>query len=169
MEGDGHRHLLVLMGHLWCFVSMLDRSHLHRARQPVRESPEAVPLPPPRARFRTRSIHQSATSPPPPHVCMCARVACSQHVTSHVCGRFFFLAECGRKERRGELEGVKICVDAPSVNHLLFADDSLLLQKINGRSAHHLQNILDLYEICPRNTWGALFIWVGRNKKLLHI
>lgn len=55
-------------------------------------------------------------------------------------------------ERRGDLEGVKICVDAPSVNHLLFADDSLLLLKINERSAHHLQNILGLYENCSGQT-----------------
>jgi hypothetical protein len=55
-------------------------------------------------------------------------------------------------ERRGDLEGVKICVDAPSVNHLLFADDSLLLLKINERSAYHLQNILDLYENCSGHT-----------------
>lgn len=47
---------------------------------------------------------------------------------------------------------LKVCGDAPSVNHLLFADDSLLLLKTNERSACHLQNILDLYEICSGQT-----------------
>jgi hypothetical protein len=49
-------------------------------------------------------------------------------------------------ETREELEGVKVCVDAPSINHLLFADDSLLLLKTNEQNANHLQNILNLYE-----------------------
>ena len=55
-------------------------------------------------------------------------------------------------ERRGELEGVKVCQDAPSINHLLFADDSLLLLKNDVRSANHLQDILSLYENCSGQT-----------------
>jgi len=51
-------------------------------------------------------------------------------------------------EARGELTGVKICRGAPSINHLLFADDSLLLFQINDQSAGHLQNVLSLYENC---------------------
>ena len=43
---------------------------------------------------------------------------------------------------------VKICQGAPSINHLLFADDSLLLFKITNQSAGHLQDILSLYEVC---------------------
>ena len=54
-------------------------------------------------------------------------------------------------ERRGEL-GVKVCQDAPSINHLLFADDSLLLLKNDVRSANHLQDILSLYENCSGQT-----------------
>jgi hypothetical protein len=49
-------------------------------------------------------------------------------------------------EARGELTGIKVCSTAPSINHLLFADDSLLLLKINDGSAQCLQNILSLYE-----------------------
>ena len=30
-------------------------------------------------------------------------------------------------EARGELEGIRVCSDAPMVFHLLFADDSLIL------------------------------------------
>lgn len=49
-------------------------------------------------------------------------------------------------EERGETVGVRVCQEAPSVNHLLFADDSLLLFKIDNGSAGHVQNILSLYE-----------------------
>jgi hypothetical protein len=49
-------------------------------------------------------------------------------------------------EFTGEMEGVRVCAEAPSINHLLFADDSLLLLKANERSACHLQNILAVYE-----------------------
>ena len=48
-------------------------------------------------------------------------------------------------EERGEMAGVRVCQEAPSINHLLFADDSLLLFKIEDRSAEHLQNVLSLY------------------------
>lgn len=55
-------------------------------------------------------------------------------------------------EVRGELTGVKVCHSAPSINHLLFADDSLLLLKTDEWSAYHLQNILSLYEDCSGQT-----------------
>jgi hypothetical protein len=48
----------------------------------------------------------------------------------------------------GDLEGVCVCLIAPSINHLLFADDSLLLFKIDEQSTTHLQHILSLYEDC---------------------
>ena len=51
-------------------------------------------------------------------------------------------------ERAGHIEGLTICVDAPSITHLLFADDSLLLLKVNDRNAHYLQHVLQLYEEC---------------------
>ena len=31
------------------------------------------------------------------------------------------------EEARGELEGIKVCRNAPMISHLLFADDSLIL------------------------------------------
>ena len=43
---------------------------------------------------------------------------------------------------------MRVCPNAPSINHLLFADDSLLLLKVDEMSASHLQNILSLYEVC---------------------
>jgi hypothetical protein len=51
-------------------------------------------------------------------------------------------------ERDGRIAGVKVCHSAPSVSHLLFTDDSLVLIRANGGDAQHLQDILDLYERC---------------------
>jgi hypothetical protein len=51
-------------------------------------------------------------------------------------------------EQQGLIEGIKICPNAPSVSHLLFADDSLLLLKADCDNAVELQRILNLYEGC---------------------
>jgi hypothetical protein len=44
------------------------------------------------------------------------------------------------------LQGVSICDSAPSITHLLFADDSQLLLKVNQRNADHLKYVLQLYD-----------------------
>lgn len=59
-----------------------------------------------------------------------------------------FSAMLQEAEDNGRLQGIKICSNAPSVNHLLFADDSLLLIKANKRNAQEVQRILDEYEKC---------------------
>ena len=47
----------------------------------------------------------------------------------------------------GQIAGMKICHGAPSVSHLLFVDDSLMLIRARGEDdAMQLQSILDLYE-----------------------
>jgi hypothetical protein len=51
-----------------------------------------------------------------------------------------------KAEQRGKIEGIKICRRAPRVNHLFFADDSLILMKARVNGAQELQYILDLYE-----------------------
>lgn len=49
-------------------------------------------------------------------------------------------------EQRGNIEGIKICRRATRVNHLIFADDSLILMKARVNDAQELKDILDLYE-----------------------
>ena len=43
------------------------------------------------------------------------------------------------------LSGVKVAPTAPAVNHLLFADDSLLLFKSSVEGATRVSNLLDIY------------------------
>jgi hypothetical protein len=48
-------------------------------------------------------------------------------------------------ESRGELEGVRVCREAPMVSHLLFADDSLILMRADRKNALKPKEILDSY------------------------
>ena len=49
-----------------------------------------------------------------------------------------------KEEVRG-IDGVKVCRNAPSVSHLLFADDSLILMKADMINATLLRQVLDDY------------------------
>jgi hypothetical protein len=51
-------------------------------------------------------------------------------------------------ERNGRISGVQICLAAPVVSHLFFADDSILLMKVDRREAEVLKEVLELYENC---------------------
>ena len=51
-------------------------------------------------------------------------------------------------EMEGKIRGVSICESAPTITHLLFADDSLLLLKVDDENATCLQQVLQLYEDC---------------------
>lgn len=46
-------------------------------------------------------------------------------------------------EERGELEGVRVCREAPVISHLLFADDSLILMHADRKNAECLIDILN--------------------------
>ena len=50
--------------------------------------------------------------------------------------------------QRRSLKGIKICCGAPSISHLFFANDSLLLMEANGSNAHEVKRILNIYEAC---------------------
>lgn len=50
-------------------------------------------------------------------------------------------------ETRGVLTGTKVCRQAPSVSHLLFADDCFLFFKANEDQAHVMKHILSTYEL----------------------
>lgn len=51
--------------------------------------------------------------------------------------------------KKAVMKELKSAGGAPSVSHLLFADDSLILIRAK-EDATHLQEILDLYEHCSR-------------------
>ncbi|GAU25702.1 hypothetical protein TSUD_216310 [Trifolium subterraneum] len=50
-------------------------------------------------------------------------------------------------EARKGLHGIKICRNAPTISHLLFADDCFLFFKATINEATVLKNILDVYEV----------------------
>lgn len=47
--------------------------------------------------------------------------------------------------KMGELEGFKLARDAPSLTHLMFADDALLFTEANLREVYKMLNILNVY------------------------
>ncbi|XP_024199277.1 uncharacterized protein LOC112202498 [Rosa chinensis] len=51
------------------------------------------------------------------------------------------------KATQGQLQGVQICSGAPTIHHLLFADDSLLFGKANLEECSHIQDVLLDYEL----------------------
>lgn len=49
------------------------------------------------------------------------------------------------KEEVRDIEGVQVCKNAPSVSHLLFTNDSLILMKADMSNATSLRHVLDEY------------------------
>ena len=64
-------------------------------------------------------------------------IICAEGLSSHI----------RDAEIRGVLMGTKVCRQAPSVSHLLFADDCFLFFKANEEHAHVMKNILSTYEL----------------------
>ena len=52
----------------------------------------------------------------------------------------------GDAERRGVITGTRICTSAPSISHLLFADDCFLFFRSCEQEASIMKNILTTYE-----------------------
>lgn len=52
-----------------------------------------------------------------------------------------------KAELEGKIEGIRVCRNAPRVNHLFFADDSLILMKAQDSAAQELRQILRVYEV----------------------
>ena len=48
--------------------------------------------------------------------------------------------------QNGDMEGVAVCRDAPSLSHLFFADDSLIFYKASLVECNSLQRVLKVYE-----------------------
>jgi hypothetical protein len=61
-----------------------------------------------------------------------------------ICAKDLSSALAHREEVRG-IEGVRVCINAPSICHLLFSDDSLIPMKANMINATSLRQILDQY------------------------
>lgn len=53
---------------------------------------------------------------------------------------------CSKAQKDGRLPGIKIAKNSPSVNHLLFADDTMFFIPTDERSCTTLRHILALYE-----------------------
>ena len=51
-----------------------------------------------------------------------------------------------KAEHEGKIEGIKICRGAPKVNHLFFADDSLILMRVRESDALELRRTPEVYE-----------------------
>lgn len=51
-----------------------------------------------------------------------------------------------KAESDGKIVGIKVCRTAPSVNHLFFADDSVILMRARNEEAAELKRVLGVYE-----------------------
>jgi hypothetical protein len=51
-------------------------------------------------------------------------------------------------EEWNDIEGIQICRGAPSVSHLVFVDDSLILMKATNHNAAFLRDLIEVYEVC---------------------
>jgi len=59
-------------------------------------------------------------------------------------------------EESNNISGTSICRGAPSVSHLLFADDCFLFFKAGETQALVMKNVLNIYEAVPGQTISLL-------------
>jgi hypothetical protein len=62
----------------------------------------------------------------------------------------------------GRIEGIRVCSEVPRINHLFFADDSLVLLRACRGDAQELRRILQVYEnasgqVTNQDTCSVLF------------
>lgn len=67
-----------------------------------------------------------------------------------------FSSLLARAELEGKIGEVRICKSAPSVIHLLFADDSLILCRATKEESSYLKELLGVYESCPGQVINAV-------------
>ncbi|XP_061999224.1 uncharacterized protein LOC133716539 [Rosa rugosa] len=56
-----------------------------------------------------------------------------------------FSALLQQKQEMGLLPGIEVCNEAPAVNHLLFADDSMLYANATLEDCYHIQDVIETY------------------------
>ncbi|XP_062014134.1 uncharacterized protein LOC133730589 [Rosa rugosa] len=56
-----------------------------------------------------------------------------------------FSALLQQKQREGMLNGIQVCGEAPPVNHLLFADDSMLYANASLEDCYQIQDVIETY------------------------
>jgi hypothetical protein len=66
-----------------------------------------------------------------------------------------FSSLLAKAEEEGKIRGVHVCRNAPSVSHLLFADDSLILCRATEEEATNLKELLQIYKECSGQVINA--------------
>jgi hypothetical protein len=74
-------------------------------------------------------------------------------------------------ERQGLISGIRVPQRAPSITHLLFADDSLLFCKLEDDQATKIRELLTVFEKGTRQKLSpmkcSLLVWEGANQALV--
>lgn len=61
-------------------------------------------------------------------------------------------------EDKGEITGLKLARNAPSISHLLFVDNSLLFLKASTKTLESIKSIFSLYSECSGQVLRRLLI-----------
>ncbi|XP_062009553.1 uncharacterized protein LOC133726094 [Rosa rugosa] len=83
--------------------------------------------------------------------------------------RYSFLVREGfssllqQKQALGLLPGIAICREAPLVNHLLFADDSMLYAKASLEDCYQIQDVIETYGRASGRKKTATFQYIKEN------
>lgn len=72
---------------------------------------------------------------------------------------------CVKAQEQGMLQGIKVARNSPSLNHLLFADDTMFFCKSKPVSCRELVNILEKYEIASGQSINHVLLQNTRRVK----